>query len=309
MGLSPGLSPLHMAAAAASASTGLTGALLLAAGADATSLLVSALAGGVTALTLRRRGAFRLWRHGAARPVAMAIVPWGVLIQPDQAAEIRVLRWSGVRAIHIDEFHTSDMSGSTETSWSFVTVETTGERLLGRTTGPAPLERLVAHLPSYAWEGALPVALGFGGEEHGGALGFEPVARELLGSARAFLESGEGTEALALRSGTYREQTARVASKETLELLQRELRRPPTEEQDRRAFCAAVAGELGASELAGELVRLVTTAQPMTAAVAKAAALRLGVEPTRCGTLDEVAPFLHEDDLEVLHSWAQPPGS
>lgn len=304
VGLAPGLSPLHMAAAAAGASTGLTGALLLATGADTASLIVSAIAGGFTALTLRRRGAFRLLRRGPTRPVAMAIVPWGVLIQPDQERETRVLRWPGVRSISVENLHTTDATGSPLTTWSFVTIETQGERLLGRAAGHAPLERLIAHLPSYAREAGLPVALGLEGPERGGEVGFEPVARGLLGQARGYLETADGVEVLSLRTGTYRQMTSWAASRETLELLRSALRGPPEEELDRRAFCAVVAGELGATELIPELLRLVTTAHPLTAAAAKAAARRLGVEPTKTGTLEELAPFLHEDDLEALDRWA-----
>lgn len=304
MGLVPGLSPLRMAAAAAGASTGLTGALILATGADTASLLVSALAGGMAALTLSRKGAFRFLRHGPARSIAMAIVPWGVLIQPDEEQEVRVLRWSGVRAVSVDSFHTSDATGSTGTSWSFVTVETQNERLLGRAVGHAPLERLVAHLQSYARESALPVALGFEGEARGGELGFEPVARALLGSVRSYLETSDSVETLSLRAGTYRKLSSWSASRATLDLLSELLRRPPREELDRRAFCAIVAGELGAQELIPELLRLVTTPHPLTAAAAKAAAMRLGVEPTKTGTLDEVASFLHAEDVLALEAWA-----
>jgi len=303
VGLAPGLSPLHMAAAAAGASTSLAGVLLFATGPDTASLLVSVLAGGLTALTMRRRGAFRLLSQGKTRPVAMAIVPWGVLILPDAEAETRVLRWSGVRSVHVESVHTKDASGSPRTTWSFVTVETTQERLLGRTMGQPPLDLLVAHLASYAHESSTPVALGLTGGEHAGEAGFEPVVAALLGQARSYLATADGVEALSLRSSGYRQMGSWSASAETLETLRAVLREPPTEGLDRRAFCAVVAAELGAHELTPELLHLVTTAHPITAATAKAAALRLGVEATKTGALDEVAPFLHADDLAALAEW------
>lgn len=304
VGLAPGLSPVHMAAAAAGASTSLAGVLLFATGPDTASLLVSVVAGGLTALTMQRRGAFRLLRQGRARPVAMAIVPWGVLIRPDDGAEARVLRWSGVRSVHVESIHTRDATGAPQTTWSFVTVETSHERLLGRTLGQAPLERLLAHLPSYAWESALPVALGLEGDEQGGEAGFEPVVSALLGRARTFLSTADGAEALSLRSGSYRRMASWSASPETVATLREVLRGPPVEAVDRRAFCAVVAAEVGATELLPELLRLVTTAHPLTAAAAKAAALRLGADATRTGALSEVAPFLSADDLAALEAWA-----
>ena len=304
MGLTPGLSPLRMATTAAGASAGLTGALLLAAGTDATSLALSALAGGCVALTLHQRGAFRLSHEGRPRSMAMAIVPWGVLLQPEREQETRVLRWSGVRAVHVETIHTTDAAGAPRAAWSLVTVETHRERLQGRAPGHAPLERLMAHLPEYAREASLPVALGLTGEARREEAGFDPVARELLGQARLYLESAEGVEALSLRAGTYRTMARWSACEETLELLRETLRYAPEGAADRRAFCAALAGELGAKELLSDLLRLVTTAHPLTAATARAAALRLGAEPARAGALEELALFLHEDDLATLERWA-----
>ncbi|MCS6902286.1 MAG: hypothetical protein RMJ98_21795, partial [Myxococcales bacterium] len=302
VGLTPGLSPQSMTAVAAGASAGLTGALLLAAGTDAASLALSTLAGGFVAFTLRQRGAFRLSHRRGAKPTAMAIVPWGVLIQPDKEQETRVLRWPGVQAIHVESIHTKDATGAPTTTWSLVTVETHRERLQGRALGQAPLERLMAHLPAYAAEASLPVALGLTGEERGGEGGFEPVVRELLGQVRLYLESADGVEALSLRAGTYRTMARWRACEETLALLREVLRGTP-KEVDRRAFCAALAGELGATELLPDLLRLVTTAHSVTAGAARAAALRLGAEPTKAGALEELAPFLHEDDLVALSGW------
>ena len=71
----------------------------------------------------------------------------------------------------------------------------------------------------------------------------------------------------------------------------------------------AEAAEAENARLTAELLRLVTTAHPLVAAAAKAAALRLGVEVSKTGSLDEVAPFVAEDDLAVLGGWAEPPSS
>lgn len=308
MGLAPGLSPVHMAVAAAGASTGLTGMLLLATGPDTASLVLSLVAGGVTALTMRGRGAFQMFRRGKARPVAMAIVPWGVLIRPDEEGEVRVLRWSGVRSVAVESIHTKDTTGSPQTTWSFVTVETSNERLLGRTVGPVPLERLVAHLSAYAAESSLPVAFDLQGEQAGGQVGFEAVARPLLSRVRGYLTTADGVEALSLRDAGYRRLSSWRASRETIEVLRERLWETPLTGADTRAFAALVAAEVGATELVPELLRLVTTAHPLTAAAAKAAARRLGVEPTKTGTLEEVAPFLDDDDVAALDAWAETGG-
>ena len=306
VGLAPGLSPLHMAAVAAGASTGLAGSLLVMSGTDTTSLLISAVAGGLTALTMGRRGAFRFLRGRPARAVAMAIVPWGVLIRPDEEGDVRVLRWSGVRAVSVDCIHTRDVSGSPQTTWSFVTIETTRERFLGRTLGHAPLERLMAHLDAYAHESSRAVALDLTGNERAEAT-LEPVIRTLLGRARSLLTTAAGVDALGLHGDGYRELSTRRPTSETIETLRGVLREDPGMDADRRVLAALLAGELGVRELGAELLRLVTTAHPLVAAAAKAAALRLGVEVSKTGSLDEVAPFVIEDDLLTLRGWAEGP--
>lgn len=306
VGLAPGLSPAHMALVAAGASTGLTGTLLLSAGPDTTSLVISLLAGGVVALSMGRQGAFRLMRHARAMPVAMAIVPWGVLVRPDEEGEARVLRWAGVRAVSVDSIHTRDTTGSPHTSWSFVTVETERERLVGRAAGQVSLERLVAHLDDYARESSLPVALGLEGGAASLPTGFEPAVRSLLAGARRALSEAEGADLLALGLDSYRG-GPRSLTGETVRVLRAVLREEPGDDGDRRALAALLAGELGARTLEPELLRLVTTAHPVVAACARASALRLGVEPTRAGALLELAPFLHEDDLEALEDWIGAP--
>jgi hypothetical protein len=51
-------------------------------------------------------------------------------------------------------------------------------------------------------------------------------------------------------------------------------------------------------------VALVQSPHPIIAAVAKAAAKKLGAATAKTGALDEVAPFLSERDCEVLSAWA-----
>ncbi len=295
-----------MALVAAGASTSLAGVLLLTAGPDTAGLVISVLAGGLTAATLGAKGAFRLLRRVGASPTAMAIVPWGVLIRPDEGGTARVLRWSGVKTVYVDFIHTRDVSGTSSTPWSFVTIETGRERLVGRTAGHVALERLIAHLDAYARESSTPVALDLAGQEPGPLVGFEPVARELIGRVRDFILSGVGVEALGLGAGSYRGVSSGVPTSETIDALRLVLRESSGTPADRRAFAALVAGELGAAALVPELLRLVTAAHPFVAVAAKAALLRLGVEPNKAGSLAEVAPFLHDDDLFSLGEWIGP---
>ena len=73
---------------------------------------------------------------------------------------------------------------------------------------------------------------------------------------------------------------------------------------DPRALAAILAAELGAKPLAADLVTLVQSPHPVVAAVAKAAAHKLGVAGAKVGAVSEVAPFLHELDVDALSAWA-----
>src|SRR5512140_177884 len=58
---------------------------------------IAAVAGG---LALRRVGGPHLSRRWNARAVPMAIVPWGVLVEPDD--EPRVLRWAAIEKVQLE---------------------------------------------------------------------------------------------------------------------------------------------------------------------------------------------------------------
>lgn len=301
VGLVAGVPPSDIALATAGASTSVLGFLLVWVLPDTPALIVSAVAASLVGIALGRRGAVRLVKRLRAAPTAMAIVPWGVLVDPDEPAP-RVLRWPGVVRIDVDFVHHRDAAGTATTAWSFVTVETARERLIGRAAGPIAIERLVAHLPAYADEASLPLALDLDARRAGPVAGTEPIVLTLVARAQALVSSADGIEALSLAPASYRDLSARVAGAETIDVLRRLLRAAPTT-SDPRALAALVAGELDATELIPDLLRLVTAVSPVVAGAAKAAALRLGAEPNRAGSLDEVAPFLLEDDHEALAAW------
>jgi hypothetical protein len=232
--------------------------------------------------------------------VAMAIVPWGVLVQPD--LEPRILRWAAVKRVQVEMIHGRD-GGTPTTLWSVVTIDTDHERFAGRAPGAIAIERLVAHVDAYAEEQAHAIALDLDG--HAAADGpYEPVIESLLSAARASTLCGRDATRLGLPTG-YRRAVA-GASSETVDILGRVLCDRAPRSPDPRAFAAVLAAELGASPLTRELQALVQSPHPIVAAVAKAAAGKLGVGAAKVGAVSEVAPFLHEGDVEALSKWAQP---
>lgn len=279
---------------------GTRGAIVTCLGASAAALLVRRYGG--PKVTARARAAI----GGAARvlqrqAVAMAIVPWGILVQPDLGP--RILRWAAVRSVSVETFYGRD-GGTPTTLWSVVTVETDHERFAGRTPGAVSIERLIAHVEAYADEQAQPVALDLDGRT--AAEGpFEPVVEPLLSAARACVLGGAASGAgLHLPAAGYRGAAAQ-ASEETVAVLRDVLSNRAPRSPDPRPLAAVLAAELCVDRLADVLLGLVQSPHPILAAVAKVAANKLGAVAAKVGAVAEVAPFLHEQDVEALAAWGR----
>jgi hypothetical protein len=283
------------------AAVGAFGALLAVAGVEQGAWAAAGGAAGVVASYVGGGRVRASLRGGVS--TSMAIVPWGVLVRPDDDDE-RVLRWPGVRGVSVKLVDARDLEGMSTITWSEVTVTTARERLVGRASGRVGLERLMAHFEAYADESARPLALDLFGEGPPAVAPAEPAAALLIARARELVGSARGSEALGLRAPGYRTLSSRRAGEGTAAVLRGALRAATSAEgADLRALAALVAAEAGACGLVPELCRLVTSSHPLVAAAAKAAALRLGGEPGRVGSLDEVAPFLLYDDLLALEGW------
>jgi hypothetical protein len=281
---------------------GATAGAAFAVGCPSRGMLLTAAMAAVTTYALRRLGGGpRLERSRSGEgAVPMAIVPWGVLIVNEESH--RVLRWPAVERVDVDVIYGTD-GGSSSTLWSVVTVETAGERFMGRAPGAVPLELLSVHVAAYAEEAAHVAALDLSGDEAGeGPL--EPEFEPLLAAAREYIVGAPASSRLDLPPGGYRHATARAASTRTIEELRGVLRDRRSKRVDPRPFAAVIAAELHAAALAPELVELVQCPHPFIAAVAKVAARKLGVAGARVGALDEVAPFLPERDVAALEEWA-----
>jgi hypothetical protein len=242
----------------------------------------------------------------------MAVVPWGVVVDPDIAP--RVLRWPAIRKITVDVAHTL-RGGTPAIVASVVTVDTGNERLTGQTAGAVGLEGLTVNLEAYAEEAARPVALDLEGLEEAGDGATEPVMSELLARAEDLCTTGRGAARLGLPPGGYRSVASTTAGPETLALLRGVLGSESVgnagspgsagSTADARPLAAVVAVLLGARDLVPDLLRLVSSPHPVVAAVAKAAAIRLGAPRNRAGAIDEVAAFLFDEDHLRIARWAE----
>jgi hypothetical protein len=301
--LMPATGSAKAALVATTAVSGGTGALLWASGHHALAagvILTSAALGAGSVIGSRGRSPRP---RSGSRGATMAVVPWGVVVEPD--TEPRVLHWPAIRKITVDVSHT--ISGGTPAVLaSVVTVDTGREQLAGRTWGAAGLERLVANLDAYAEEAARPIALDLDGHEEAGDGATEPVMAELLSRAYDLCSSARGALLLGLPPAGYRSFAAGAAGPEARAVLRAVLAADPQGPllADARPLAAILAAHLRARELVPDLLQLVSAPHPLVAAVAKAAAVRLGAPQSRAGAVDEVAQFLFEDDLVRIERWA-----
>jgi hypothetical protein len=260
----------------------------------------AAFGAGLAALAVGRMGP-RITRAWLSRPSPMAIVPWGIIVDPEERT--RVIRWAGVKSIEVSMLFGRDQATPT-TLWSFVTIDTGRERLTGRTVGAVSLDRLLVYLNAYADEASHAVALDLEGEERGGGP-TDPDVEPLLLAARAYVESASASQRLELPQGDYRHASSPVAGPAAVAHLREVLRDRTPHAIDPRPFAAVLAAELIAHPLADDLLDLAQSPHPVLAAVARAAARKLGVATARTGALDEVAPFLDARDVDVLAAWTK----
>lgn len=261
---------------------------------------IATIAGAAFAVGITRQW-LRLKAPVEAREVHMAIVPWGVIV--DISAEPRILHWPAVRNIEVAFKHRLE-GGTPSIVSSVVTVRTEREAFSGHAHGAVGLETLMANVEAYAHEASRPISLDIDGHQTFDEGAGMPIMAELLRRASELCSTGRGAAELALPPGGYRVAAAAKTSPETVALLGRVLDGLVPGQADPRPLAALVAAFIDATELAPILVRLANRPHPLVAAVARAAALRLGVPPSKAGSLDELSEFLLDDDRYVLEQFA-----
>ncbi len=297
--LQPGPSTRDVTLFAAGAGIATFGAgLALGGGAQLGTLAAAGAVGAVTAL-LVARGRGPASPGGRAEQAPMTIVPWGVLVHSEPTP--RVLRWAAVRGVDVAFVHEMDHA-TPSTRWSVVTIRTAREVLGGRAPGGVSLEGLEAHVSSYASEAARPVALDLDGSSSFDA-DFDPDAERLFESARRLLSSGDLIDRLSLAPASYREARPRQLTSDAVLALGAILAGPVDTPGDPRPLAAIVAAELGATSLLDAVVAITTSPHPLVAAVARAAAMRLGAPVKRVGSVREIADFLPESSLSAIEAW------
>ncbi len=303
--LAPGASRRRVALTAAGTGIGVFGVGLGVGGGGLGVTGAAALAGGIAAwFYASRRGASAAQNGSVQAP--MAIVPWGVLVFTSQG--IRVLRWGGVEDVQVETFHEMD-NATPIARLSRVTIVAGDARYAGWAAGRVGLERLETHLRAYADEAAGVPALDLDGDATVDDVLFEPAVEQLLDEAKRALKTGSFGQRLSLPPESYRRAGANQAADESVVALDAILR-GRTERvgvADARPLAAILAAQLGATALRRPVSALSNSPHPLVAAVARAAAVKLGANVKNVGTLDEVAQFLCEPDVAQLCGWIGPP--
>ncbi|CAN5449926.1 hypothetical protein BH09MYX1_BH09MYX1_11020 [soil metagenome] len=238
-------------------------------------------------------------RSAIGVPAPIAVVPWGVIVEDDRYP--RILRWAAIRRVHLQSVYGRD-EGTPSTLWSFLDVETDHERYAGRAAGAVPLEGLLANLAAYTRESSAKIALDLDGLQAGEGP-TEPDVGSLIAAAEDALHAPPTSSRLAVPHAGYRGVPLRNASAETVVALREILGDRSSHDPDRRPLAAILAGILGARALIPDLLDLVQSPHPVVAAVARAAAQRIGAPASRTGRIDEIAPFLHDEDVLALNAW------
>jgi len=261
-----------------------------------------AVAGGAAFAVGLARQILRPKAPSGAIEVNMAIVPWGVVVDPGSSS--RILRWPAIREIDVDVKHTL-RGGTPAIVASVVTIRTDRDALSGHAPGAVGLEALSVNLAAYAEEASRPASTDLDGQEPLGDFEISPVFGDLLWHAEELCSTSRGAARLSLPSGGYRKASVQAAVPETLAVLSRSLVGDVPGAADPRPLAAIVAGLLGAEELVPHLVRLSGSPNPVVAAVARASAFRLGVLPSKVGSLEELGDFLFEEDLRAVSEFGR----
>ena len=300
-----GVAPLVVSPAHTTILWSLGGALLGAgtfgrAGHSVHDMLGAALYGGVSSGILRVFCNQKETAKQKKTPLSpLGIVPWGVLVENDD--EPRALRWPAIVRVKVQSKFVRH-GAIDSTAWSTLTIETGRERFVGRALGDVPLDRLEAHLEAYSRESSHRIALDLDGARPTPAH-LVPSCDALFQAAREYLESSAAVRRLSLSGASYRRAVGKGASRHAIEELRSVLADRHEMIVDPRPFAAILAAELYARELTKEIVALVQSPHPLVAAVAKAAAQKLGVATSKAGSVEEVAPFLFGEDVKSLDAW------
>jgi hypothetical protein len=236
------------------------------------------------------------------RAAPVAIVPWGIVLEPDGVAD--ALPWPRIREVSYQRFESVQReAGSKDTISIAIMLFDTD---LGLVQAQAEDGEWVTSVDAFAPRFARSVQRGPSADLAGTEpleTGGMPTSLALLRRAESILASADGRASLGLEAGDYRTVSSRIAGPETRAVLRAALWDGKAR-LDPGAMAAVLIAELRITDLLQDLLRLILSPTPLLAAVARAAALRLGASRVAAGSLDELELFLPAQELNELKRWA-----
>ena len=240
------------------------------------------------------------------RAVPVGIVPWGLILDPNRAPE--PVPWAQIQSLsHVlvsrnrrEEAQSRKIAIVTFTLATGQRIQSSsdeGEWLVSLIELREKLEAAAGRAPAGDIEGNTPL-------ETGGL----PVALALLRRAEALLESAEGRNALGLETGGYRTTSIRAAGEQTRKTLHAAMWNGEAR-FDPGPLAVILAAKLHAGALLPHVLELILSPSPLLAAVARAAAVRLGASLMSAGSLDETRQFVPEEERAELQKWMASAGS
>lgn len=238
-----------------------------------------------------------MMRHAKLRRAAFRIVPWGVITAVAHG-------WDEIDQIVHESLKQQD--GTNDRGWpfikSFVYVDIDGERFQGVCDLKPALSGLPGLLRTFAAESERPIALDLDGEE-----ATDPrtgvAFRRLLDAARRLRASPRGAELFDVRSSDYRT-TTRSLRDDGRAMLRGLMSRAPGA-IDLAPFATVLAAELGEEGFEAELSILARSPCPLVAAIARAAAMRVGSGPSSFARRRELSAFLEAAEAHAIDAWAR----
>ncbi|MFO0586838.1 MAG: hypothetical protein U0441_04835 [Polyangiaceae bacterium] len=228
-----------------------------------------------------------------------AIVPWGLLIDPDKRPA--AVPWRAIRKIS-HTFIAKNRRDEDNTQRRAMFLFDLGDRRIQAVADEGTWVQTVhAFQPRLAHSASRPPASDLTGTSALDMAGL-PLSLALIRRAQALIASAEGRGMLGLEGGSYRTTSSGIAGDRTRQHLYHAFW--DTEAPyDPGPIAAILAAELQVKALLPHLLELILAPTPILAAAARASAVKLGASLMSAGSLDEVRFFLPDEDLEELRTW------
>lgn len=238
------------------------------------------------------------------RAVAVSIVPWGIVIDPDKRPE--PVRWSRVRSVQYTLVARDRRDDDLAPKMAIMTFQVGEQRIQAQAEQGEWVVSVTALHETLAHAADTPPAGDLDGTAPLDTVGL-PVPLALVHRAAAILDSADGRAQLGLQAGSYRTTAARIPGLETRTALRTALFNGAAP-FDPGPLACLLAAQLGVGTLLQDILQLILSPSPLLALTARAAAVRLGASLMTAGSLDEVRHFASPADILELREWMRRPG-